>query len=543
MQTAWNLPTLDAGIGGSYPIPVVFLTRVSDAEREALFADINSSEEDDETPLPERPISARPRALAHVPWIRSTVPDTTEAIYTMEGDGIFVDERTMRERAAGDPGSVVVVSSILKHGAVEGAPAEKSVDAVRVGARRAKPIVSRLWDLWDAKKITSLSDVVPDYAGCRLDFSGPEARATERKRQSEEDAARRASDDQEYVYVLPAHLPVDLKLAPEELTLVSLVHLEDSEVEQLEKAISAGAAANEPCAPFRILNWPSNREPGTWNDMYRIFRAIRLPFNEDTEDRFALFIDKAESDDPNPGEIEVLLVQQNLRRFPSYPDPNLEVSKLNDIGSAPRIWRAVFDPLDPKKRGKRGKSLRFYDDGSISSMRNLADPDHLAIGGDGNDFCIVFLLCPMSKARVQQIREELGRDWEVQLYDVSHQVATPDLRGLIGLLESAEFRRYSVLPSQFIAVDQTTLEDSEGKSCIITEAAVSYFEDANGREIATDDVGYGWGRVDYESAMSMWVNYSVANMSLEEDLGETIQHVYWSDILEEEVRKLDEPWE
>lgn len=32
-------------------------------------------------------------------------------------------------------------------------------------------------------------------------------------------------------------------------------------------------------------------------------------------------------------------------------------------------------------------------------------------------------------------------------------------------------------------------------------------------------------------------------MSLEEDLGETIQHVYWSDILEEEVRKLDEPWE
>lgn len=80
MQTSWNLPTLDAAIGGSYPIPVVFLTQVSDAEREALFADINSPEEDDETSSPERPISAKPRALAHVPWIRSSVSDTAEAV-------------------------------------------------------------------------------------------------------------------------------------------------------------------------------------------------------------------------------------------------------------------------------------------------------------------------------------------------------------------------------------------------------------------------------------------------------------------------------
>ncbi|KAK7756161.1 hypothetical protein SLS62_001753 [Diatrype stigma] len=567
-STTWNLPKVSAGISVSDPVVVVFLTPVSPAERDALFADINNPE--DEASWPDRPPVAHSRSLAHIPWMRNFTPTTAQTVYDIlrvsgTGDVIFVDEQTMRERAAGALGSVVVANSDGGMGGAAAAAAQKGPTeqgvvpcAARVGIRRAKAIISSVLDSKqppqsrrtatagsaspqdDSRETKSLRDVMPDYEACKLDLSGPQAvRAQDRESRPEDEAGRPVfSEESEYVYIPPAHLPVDLGLTYEEPTLVSLVHLEDSEMDQLRSSILEGVARTrhvhgESSLPehVRIFNWPSDREPGTWSEMHRIFSAIRPPIWEGhgrNSDASALFVDNPEHDDTNPGEVQVLLVHQTRCPDSQLPDTNLQVAKLNKIEFTLDTWHAMFNLPDPSAYGPR------FSTNYVSCMRYLPDPDRLVVSGDEAIQCNVFILCPVSEAGTHQIRGQLGRYHEVQLWDVSHLVTTADLGGFIKLLESAEFRRYNDPLSYFVAMDQTTLDSLD--SCIIAERATNYYVDEHGRDIGADDLGYGWGRVDYELALDMWVNYSCANMSLKEDLEDRIQYVYWSHISEDEVR-------
>ncbi|KAI5863716.1 hypothetical protein GGS23DRAFT_620529 [Durotheca rogersii] len=534
MQELWHLPNLNPGASASAPIAVVFLTRASAAERAALLSDLDGP--GGEAALPGRPAAAPPpRVLAGVPWVRRSVPDTGRAVYEVmsgqfRGAAVFADAETMRERAGGGPGTVVVAAS--GRGAAPDEPIRELLQAARVDVRRAKPLLSRVLD---AAMAETLADVMPDYAARKIDFPAEWALERVRRFQFKTNPESLGDGDQEFLHVCPAHLPVDLELSAEEPTLVSLVHLEDAEIAQLKKTISGGTAPQP--KDVRILNWPAAKEPGTWDEMHRIFGAIRPPFPDGVYERYALFVDRSEPEGSGRGDVEILLVQQMRDRHTNRPDTNLEVAKLNKAESTLDVWRAMFDRSRSGERGGEGQSQRFGRD-DVSWLRNLPDPDRITVSDD-YDGCYVFLLCPMSKAQVQRVREELGREWGMQLMDVSRHVATPDIAGLVGLLESAEFRKYSDPPGQFIAVDKETLDHSDGL-CIIAEVDLRFYEGNGGRSIGHDHLGYGWGRACYEDAVSMWVNYSVANMSLEEDLEDSIQYAYWSDVLIDEVRKLND---
>ncbi len=60
-----------------------------------------------------------------------------------------------------------------------------------------------------------------------------------------------------------------------------------------------------------------------------------------------------------------------------------------------------------------------------------------------------------------------------------------------------------------------------------------------GRYVGHRCCGYGWGRFEFVDAVVMGLNYAHAGRTFERNLGDDIKYVYWSDVLEDEVLKLN----
>ncbi|KAH9909918.1 hypothetical protein F4778DRAFT_24797 [Xylariomycetidae sp. FL2044] len=534
MEQVWTLPNIPVNLN----IVAVFLTPATKDERDAVLGDLEKARG---TPsYPEFPDASK-YPLRHIPWIRRSLPATAQAIQEImcSQQGlqclIVVDRQTMLERAQnGVQGTAVAVVWNERIGV--GESWKRDMRAVRVQLDRAHSLIaSVIASQW--KK--SLPDLMPDYEDCKLDLSGVRDFLTLPQPGEKRSLAQTSHDDGDYIYILPAHLPSDLTLSYETPTFISLVHLEQAEIEDLKSTIKESETNLPEDAPpiqdIQILNWPANQQPCSREEMYRIFQAIRTPSPDRADETLAFFIDK-ENYPLDPEEPPGIIVATSRRNKEAYTqkqrrshETGMEVDQMSPPEDILKLWHSVFYPPKPADRQHVGVRYR-----TCYSKERVSDPERPTCGDTGTSWYI-FLLCPMTEAQIRRIRDWATRHVEqdcVQFVNVAKHLRTPDLASLLHLFKSDEFKNYSDMPMDFVAIDEEAVDDEY--MCIVASSITKSHRCEGGQEVGYDYVGFEWERGSYEAAADAHVQLSVANMHFDEMFGDP-ERIYWSDVDEELV--------
>jgi hypothetical protein len=100
-------------------------------------------------------------------------------------------------------------------------------------------------------------------------------------------------------YILPPHIPTDVKFREDAIVLFSLINLTDNEISVLKQDI--GETANE----ITIYNWP-HATPASQTETYNIFQCVKPEAPVHDGQTFVMFIDSAHHSGPQRAPIVVV---------------------------------------------------------------------------------------------------------------------------------------------------------------------------------------------------------------------------------------------
>ncbi|KAI9035138.1 alpha/beta-hydrolase [Aspergillus affinis] len=411
---------------------VVFLCKTDDENYERILKRLCTLDKtwDDVPP-------GQMRRLLPMPWIRDFSPPISVIFQIFEETGysdglVFIDEQSLQDDTA------VILNGYY---------GPERVEAARVRMDRANLALA-------ASQERSLAAVMPNFDEVKI--------IPERKSQDH------LGGQYEMVYRLPPHLPADFEPKRSTLTLISLVHLSETEA----SAILSQPWTNEQIENVEILNWPDDQSPCSRAEMYRIFQAVKTPGSPNIDQAFAMFIDTSEEREHS------IIFAKEWQKEGERGDNTVQLSAVKDLSDAVGIWHLIWNPSLNHSRGGvvrcndfRVNPSLFYSHKLDDGFENINNPDEIVVS---NDACLVFVLEKMGDRDVRTTCDEVLSEIEetVRFVDVSHVIKTPDIEGLVAFFESPEFiQSGQEIPRYFFAVDRLSLEaargDEEEAACII----------------------------------------------------------------------------
>ncbi|PLB53805.1 alpha/beta-hydrolase, partial [Aspergillus steynii IBT 23096] len=433
----WQLPQ-PFQLSGSEPPSwvVVFLCKVDDEQYERILRKLCTLDKSRE----DAP-SGEMRRLLPMPWIRDFTPPISvifeifeETNYT---DGlIFIDQQSLNDD------TVVILNGYY---------GPERVEAARVPMDRANLTLS-------ASQGRSLAAVMPNFEEAKFV-----------RDQRSQDCL---GGQYEMVHHPPPHIPADFEPKQSTLSLISLVHLSEEDI----NGILSQPWTNEQIENVQIMNWPADEKPCSRGDLYRIFQAVKTPRSHDIDQAFAMFIDVlAEGSGPR------IFLAQEWKKENERGDNNIQLSRMEDLRDAMEIWHMVWNPFPNDRQGggvwyndfKVNANL-FYSKRLDGEFERIQNPDEFTLS---YDCCLVFVLEKMPEKEVRSLWESVPLEIEqgVQFLDVSHLIKTPDMEGLMEFFESKQFLLTGQRPPRYLlAVDRRSLEaadgDDEDAACIFIAA-------------------------------------------------------------------------
>lgn len=325
----------------------------------------------------------------------------------------------------------------------------------------------------------------------------------------------------------------------------------ESEISALKSVI--GTSKDIP--NVEIVNWPGGKEPGTRDDLYRIFQHVEPNF-KDIDESYVLFLDEDKQAGSNKYHIlraKQVVIPDNFGQRDSVVD----VVSFTEKERALEFWDIIWNPFGRGHRTVMVSSARVnpilfnhppgngasFKHGAFSDM--IPNPDKVVFQPRNHGLQLpVFVLEEMSSRDIQTTRSYIlshELDYPV-LYDISKRIPSPDMQGMMAYFESEEFLKTDQEPpSEFIAVDRTTLslakQDGPYGEVDETDAMIIASEEPLRLQIQDDQdeiyahicLGYAYGRQDPEEANSTWCNVSISNMYFTECV-ENVSWVRWASV-------------
>lgn len=532
--------TLPEDMGSSIVIPVYFLYRTTSSQREDIIKTLSSPS----TPLPE---SVKPKQLAAVPWLRNYTPSEDAVFDIIRDPGfptILIDEKGWKEGTC-----------IIGHGI--------KVPENNTGFKGefAKVPVERVLYLVSVASFDT--SWFPDEIEEGFRFERKEGDFGGLLKGMEELNLKRKETEWEW----PEHLPKDLKLKESEPTIVSLIHLTESEIERISSAIGSSTEHGS----VKIINWPADREPATNADAWFVFDRIKPDWPLPCGQVFGFFID---TNIITSADREPYLLMYSRRLFQTTnpaSEERREVQYKHKTMSGGRIQRGKFFEAwniawHPDVRGTTD-GVAINDRMRRASLSNhyapgfwfITHPDYAFINSHVD--IPIFVLQPITPIQEHKLRDALQGEIVSQFLHVPDGDGTLD--SLMRYLQSAEFMRWRDRPPQdFLAIDKmaiSTIEASQSHSSeggssstspsiILATSAMVWHETESG-ELAKDEVGYRVGRAllrDSDTYM-MWSSSASQAMGLEgymddgvEGEGGLVKGKYYWDCFDEDDEELEE---
>ncbi|KAF2792713.1 hypothetical protein K505DRAFT_375880 [Melanomma pulvis-pyrius CBS 109.77] len=480
----FDLPEIfDAGVKSL--IPVIPLFQTTPEERETIIAKLGNPVPADEN------VAATARELAIVPWLRNYTPVVEDVIFDIVRDPyngfvsgtpfIFVD-------ALGILDGMCVVSHYVKimEDGKNHLDGGYDQEFARVRLEDARGILESA-----TKQKSWFPDTLEE--GCRI-----------RKLEKDEKEEEKRMGDEKFIekteYQWPEHLPVDLKLKKDVPTVISLIHLSENEIEHMLAEINNDVENDT----VKIINWPTDIEPGSTSDMWNIFERVKpdwstlAPYGE----VFGFFIDSKQLNGPQR-EPKVILtcrfrVEESEKSGPDYPDAfakenTMELSMLA-TRSVHEVWKAAWNPTGNAtcSGARENDAMRRAMQSPVASPTQevIANPQAPVVRSE----LPIFILEPITPTQEHALRALFGCETGVWQF-----VKVPGgLDRLVRLFQSPEYLRYNQYPPyNFVAIDSVTLsalkEGSKPNVLLATSATVWHNRD-DGTQIARDSVGYIIGR-------------------------------------------------
>lgn len=416
------------------------------------------------------------KELQVVPWIRNTALDVEDVLFDIVRDGndgnvlntsfILIDEKGLEE-------GTCVISHFIWAG--EGGNEDHEYARVKIE---------------DAKRLVEEASKEKSWFEGTLDKGLQVQRVEKRQEEIAEEVIGREQ------WKWPAHLPEDLKLGKNELTVVSLIHLSDTEISQIQTDILSG----EGSLPVTILNWPDGIEPASRADFWYIFDHIKpswatvAPCGE----TFGLFIDSDYLAGPHRTPELFLACRKRVEEDIEDSDSDtsriensMELSKVNS-SAARQVWAAVWSPTSAST------SDNVVDNDSMRGLRGIAlRPLAQVVVRPGlpavfNELPI-FILTPITPSQEYALRALICTE-----SDRWYFLNVPgDLNHLVSFFQSQHFLRHNARPPHgFLAVDELTVSAIErgGQPRWLLATSVTVWHQFGEEELAQDEVGYVVGR-------------------------------------------------
>ncbi|KAF2469625.1 uncharacterized protein BDR25DRAFT_315214 [Lindgomyces ingoldianus] len=479
------------------PVPVIFLVKTTEDQRDQILKELEAADSPWPSYLPQ------PRELVVVPWLRNYTPHEDilfEISYPHNDSHIFVDD-------IGIKGGTCVISHWFR---TEGYPSgvEHKEEFARVEWKKAKRLV--------AGASSENGSWFPNILDEEL---VPDEEPGETPRGQEEIFVAK---DVEYTW--PEHLPSDLRLQEGSPTLVSLIHLSQTEIDQLLERIGTDPNMEPP----KIFNWPAGIAPGSESDMWHIFNRIKPDWPNPYEEIYGLFIDTIDLHGPDRHPEAILVRRQRLGEVDdpkSFVENNM-TARILPADKVLQTWNTGWNPVGTGTwNGIRANEAmqRVRTD----TFTHILNPD---IPGLINKSELpIFILQPLTSTEEHTLRKfilsEGCYEEEFPLSNVPNGDGT--FASLMRYFESPEFRRHNNRPPyDFIAIDNVFLSalverelrggGDDAPSLLLATHAFILHHDKQGNEMAHDDVGYIVGRctMDDGDGFNYWMISSFQGMGL-----------------------------
>ncbi|KAJ5754161.1 uncharacterized protein N7511_008314 [Penicillium nucicola] len=485
---SWMFPEIFAQSRLGDRIPptwqVVFLCPMEDEERTEIMTKLNTVDED----WLDGPQTAM-RRLVEIPWLMDWTPPTSVCFSIMKEEPlIYIDDQSRIDHTA------IIAWKSSK---------DSTPEATRVPIGRANMLLG----------VAAQGELPVSYTRMH---PVPEEQPIPPNMNR----------------VLPSHLS-GVRLEPSIPTLISLVYLPETELENLQSMIGC---------PAIIHNWPEGQEPCSRAELFRMFQALKIS-HPDNYEAFALFINEFPKFDETPefpGGYQI--VRANESNFPNAPhtyNSRLELTVLQSDKVA-QCWNAAWYPeshIPPSLPNGPFKYNPAMWDLNDFGGDEIVNPDDIARSLSSS---VIFVLEKMTETELRTIQWEIfdryNSDEMFMWVDVSDRLVSPDMQGLVAYFESEEFAHHRP-PHHFLAVDRQTLSDAmeplderdELEAIIVAsfEAGDVWFSDDMNHGYGHISTGYGHYRGDMEEVESIHINLSISNMSWSE-LCEGSPVVYWS---------------
>jgi hypothetical protein len=475
----------------------MFLTRIAKERIDEIIAELGSGD------LPEG-VAARP--LAPIPWLRNTTPTLADVFGLIDGSvgaHIFIDNEGIERNTC-----------IVSHWyCPESLPPGDSggQEVARVNWNEAMSLVGnasryRTWfpdQLPENVKIHK-KDVPVDDVNIQRKNSEP------------------VSKKKEQGWRWPAHIPKDLKLSKDKPTIISMVHLSESETISLLLEIGS----NEAAGPVAIINWPADTEPASNSDIWNIFERIKPDWPSPIGETFFFTIDSfhLSGEEKKP---EIIMYSRKIvdgrERGLGSTGFNVE-NKMNSFDvKCPGFYSAWECCFNPSGNGW-SSSVRENDKMRVvlqqqcfyTSFGSVTNPDIPLIW----DWLPVFILTEVTATQERDLRAWLSCDEDLCFVKVPKAYSDGTMNGLMKWFQSPDYICYLENPPlDFIAIDSITLaalpsfladpEDAEKPGFLAATSASIWYASNVSAELATDEVGYVVGRAKLTEpeGLTYWVGF------------------------------------
>ncbi|KAF2021340.1 hypothetical protein BU24DRAFT_417006 [Aaosphaeria arxii CBS 175.79] len=520
-------------------VSVIFLFKTHRQQRHQIVKKLLDG---DDKPWPE---GVEKKRLEVMPWLRNYTPNSNIVFKLLnEYNGsarVFIDEE------GAEKGNCIIGHLVkVKIGAGYGNDTFEP-EFARVELKKTLYLIS-------SNEARQYQSYFPGFLdeGCKLEDSGVDG--ADKLLQEE-------SIHTQNEWKWPTHIPGDLRLQIEKPVIISLIHLTDAELKEIQSDVGTD--------DVDIINWPSDIDPATQTDTWHIFDRIKPDFPGENTKVHGFFIDSDNFAGPRR-EPELLLLTLELGEawcrglkggdgVNTFTMENFLRGHAIEKNLFTDAWRATFvTPELEKENQMRGLNLH----GMFSPVSvNIGNPHVPAVISE----LPVFVLQKITAVQERMLRDDCRHDWDEQIVHVPRGDGT--FRSLMRWFQTAEFMRYNEKPPRdFIAIDKITvagLDERAAKSgdpttteerplniLLATCANVWYTgDDENGPQLGLDEVGYRVGRVLNEDCCSWqeWTGHCSQAMGLnsfieeyEEQLDQTgTGNFYWN-CFDEDDEELDE---
>ncbi|KAJ4331517.1 hypothetical protein N0V87_009098 [Didymella glomerata] len=367
-------------------------------------------------------------------------------------------------------------------------------------------------------------------------------------------------DINDTVYVLPPHIPSDVKLRKDAIVLFSLINLTDDEISVLKQDM--GDTANE----ITIYNWP-HATPASQAETYNIFQCVKPEAPVHDGQTFVMFIDAAYLSGPRRAPVVVVacesaaeVAHRAAREVAGDGSRVVELEKMRychiylraEYSEAIKaLWPLIWHP--PNRGHDNGVAVNYplfygsrhhsYDPTTSAAVdwehpvarygTNFISKPGLAVevGGATAPEYVAYILCPVTPEEIRTLRNILqiyGNAPSLLELNIvtrlskaereekkSSKNSSARLGPLLAFFDTPAYRAVADPPSTFIFLDNEALDHlltsvSEGLSVPIATTCRFYHGEGL---IAVEEPGYQFADIALEDGLeSTLANLSVGNM-------------------------------